>query len=485
MPTRPQWQWEELSPTPCAADNTSCHAERSALLVEQLFAPFPAGGVRQAQLERVASMVPSCAIVQVVGGRVLISPRLPTPRPATPWGEPAVVKVWYAPRIGDVVCLLRHAARSGIALPDVEMVACGADVVLDNVSAVPRLAIVKVQGSTSLIPVPMRSRGPRDAMGFNQLLNPGWCSVRGGLCERRPCTVRGGLCELLEGRLGYESASVPWRDKRPTALFRGSVGPASRCSERRDGPDYHLPLPCTCFRRFLVEQLGGSAELDVGMIIPPKPELPEAQWERHKLLLVIGNVVGWGDRFMASLFKSSATVLVDAGAQEWFYPLVSDGEHYLRTSPRVGDIMTTVLAGLANDARLHAIADAGRRYASDLFSLDNQALYVALVARAYSERLDYTPRARAGFIEPRCGAPAKRRTPPPPSPGRDAPLSPLARFDGIRTAPRRPSSVAAPRGSPAAAAAALRRQSQEAVQLPVQPSAGAGRELVRGARVEG
>ena len=129
-------------------------------------------------------------------------------------------------------------------------------------------------------------------------------------------------------------------------------------------------------------------------------EVPEVTFENHKLLLIIGKTLGWADRFMASLQKTSASVLVDAGTYEWFYPLLHEGVHYVRADANVASVVRSVEWGLANDEKLHKIAQAGRAYAEKLYTLEHMAMYVAAVARGYAHVVDVRGRTPPAGLVP-------------------------------------------------------------------------------------
>ena len=104
----------------------------------------------------------------------------------------------------------------------------------------------------------------------------------------------------------------------------------------------------------------------------------------------------------AFVFMTSLTVLIDPGTFEWWYPLLTEGVHYLRTSTDVSLIAEKVEWALTHDAESARIAAASRSYAMDLLRLENQELYLVYVARAYAHRLGYSPVHRKGFHQPTC-----------------------------------------------------------------------------------
>ena len=107
---------------------------------------------------------------------------------------------------------------------------------------------------------------------------------------------------------------------------------------------------------------------------------------------------------MASLLKTPATVLVDAGTFEWFYPLLAEGVHYLRAHPSEESVRKMVWWGLTHDLELEKIAHAGRTYAHALLTLNHFATYMAAVVHEYAHHLNDTlPWPRAGLTRAWCG----------------------------------------------------------------------------------
>jgi hypothetical protein len=116
-----------------------------------------------------------------------------------------------------------------------------------------------------------------------------------------------------------------------------------------------VPGPGTCFRRAIVERLARLPHFDLGLNLP---HFNDSEWERYKMQLVIGGTGGWTDRMRKFAFMTSVTVLIDSGTFEWWYPLLTEGVHYLRTSTNVSMIAEQVEWALANDGESARIAAA-------------------------------------------------------------------------------------------------------------------------------
>ena len=374
-------------PCPQADGGVQCHAQRSAELVERLFSYIKRGSVSRRQLETFTAGTHGryCMMVKVERGRVLVN---------SSW-QPLRGKPFHKSRIMDVPCLLRSALRRNLTVPDVEMVVCGSDVPsrpAQGEERVPFLHGVQQVGTAHAIPVPVWSRWVHDGLGG--ILSSNW-------------SASSKVAQLIAGRVRHASAAVPWKDKANAALFRGRI---AECKTKDgytffalkpgdDGSDVMVPGPGTCFRRAIVERLARLPHFDLGLNLP---HLPDSEWERFKMQLVIGGTGGWTDRMRKFAFMTSVTVLIDSGTFEWWYPLLTEGIHYLRTSTNVSMIAEQVEWALANDGESARIAAASRSYAMDLLRLENQEMYLVYVARAYARTLGYSPVHRKGFRQPTC-----------------------------------------------------------------------------------
>ena len=145
-----------------------------------------------------------------------------------------------------------------------------------------------------------------------------------------------------------------------------------------------------------MDGLQGSPQVDASY--RKQDWLDEKNWERYRLILVIGGNGGWSDRFKASLFHDSVSVLVDCGTHEWWYPLITEGVHYFRANTSIASIQATVRDALSRSPHdLAKIAAAAAAAAAEIFELDNVAAYMAFVAIETASKLTYTPRVRTGF----------------------------------------------------------------------------------------
>lgn len=350
--------------------------------IDRLFSRFPAAsvtrnsftnalkGVRCVPGDRSPNCGGSCQLIQIIDGRVLVAIDRKT------GSQQRLGKLHHEGRMKDVVCMLRMAtAREHI--DDVELLVC--------VSDYGELALKHELGSTlpvltanfdgsqgSGIPIPMPSRGPLST-----------------ICPETNRTAP----------VSRSLSPPPWEQKRPIAFFRGNWD-ASRPGSGRDCRNLQHGWEQTpCVRSRLTAELRGVRGFDVRL----NQYTPEAEWEDNKYLLIIGNSRGWADRLGASLLKSSASILVDGGRGEWFYPLLDEGTHYLRANASASSVMRVVQWAEAHDETVRAIPQAAARLAHELFATDSLVHWVVLVATAVRRTLSFAPQRREGWGEPRPG----------------------------------------------------------------------------------
>ena len=266
----------QRGPCPQGDAGVQCHAQRSAELVERLFSSFKQRSISRRQLEAFTAGTHGryCVMVKVERGRVLVN---------SSW-QPLKGKPFHKSRIMDVPCLLRSALRRNLTVPDVEMIVCGTDVPsrpAPGEERVPFLHGVQQVGTAHAIPVPVWSRWVHDGLGG--ILSPDW-------------SANSTVSRLIAGRVRHASAAVPWKHKVNAALFRGRI---AECKPKADGytffafkpgdsgSDVMVPGPGTCFRRAIVERLAKLPHFDLGL---NRPYLPDGEWERYKMQLVIGGL---------------------------------------------------------------------------------------------------------------------------------------------------------------------------------------------------
>lgn len=388
----------------CASTNASCFERQ----IEQLAGAYFAGFAAPISPEQLAAAArrnsKHCMLLRLDRKRVYINGT---------W-RPQPGALWTMGRFKDVACLLRYAAVRHFPLPLVaDLLVCGSDGLSssDVLGGAPALTYTHHPRCPSCVPVPMFSRSALS--DFSTVLDPG-----------RFFNGSSRIGRLLAGSPD-STDETPWQAKRSRAFFRGTDWTCSprqsttrtavacvggRCKQFYDsnstygvnGTDsvhWHgsasLTRADSCFRARLVnglQRVEGAARLfDVASGGPGHSRVvPERRWERNKMLLVIGSTLGWADRLMASMFKTSTTVLVDAGTSEWYYPLLHEGVHYLRTNSSVAAVREAVRWGLNHDDELRQIAAAGHAYARRLFTLDHLALYMAAVVRAWAQRVNGT-----------------------------------------------------------------------------------------------
>ena len=310
-------------------------------------------------------------------------------------------KTFYYGRILSVPALLKHALAIGLAIPDSEMLVCGSDGSAPGPASLKNVAILNGTHPPALsattmpsrqfdaVPVPMVTRGGPDTEGYHLVGSARWNGTR--------------LAAQSIGSHGNEHVPkvTPWPKKIAKALFRGSVWnplPPKTCANAFSMPvrtfDNRSLVAPLCYRQAIVDRLQGMPQVDASY--QRKDRLEERTWERYQLILVIGGNGGWSDRFKASLFHDSVSVLVDCGTHEWWYPLITEGVHYFRANTSVASIRATVRDALSS-APLSKIAADAAAYAAEIFELDNVAAYMAYVAMETASKLSYTPHVRPGF----------------------------------------------------------------------------------------
>lgn len=332
-----------------------------------------------------------CMLIRLNGAHVLVDGSWKPPR----------ASLWYHGRFTDVACLLEYAASRNMPLPkQTDLLVCGSDGLRgsdsDALHGVPALTLTHHPRCPSCIPVPMASRG--FVSDFASVHHP----------AKFFATEAG---KRLRGGSLMEVGTRPWDFKEGRAFFRGrdfTCMPDARSkgghgceqgkcaafyqAEYEGGPPQtwaELTATNACYRARLVNGLKRHPHakylFDVASGRPPNFQtVPESEWEKYKLLLVIGNAHGWADRLMASLLKTPATVLVDAGTAEWYYPLLREGVHYLRANSSLASVQQAVRWGIEHDEQLRTIAATGQSYAQSLFTLDHLAMYMAAVARHWA-----------------------------------------------------------------------------------------------------
>jgi len=331
--------------------------------------------VTQRDLEQAAQELnKSCCIVQVLNNLVLAPKRL------------TFSKSFHLGRLADLLCLLHYETRRGAyRLPDVEMLVCVGDSLPSHSkglhSLVPALTITSGPAENCSIPVPIHSSNRHSV--FRGLLKADWPSSNGS-----------SFAQLFHAA---GSRTIKWEKKLPVAFFRGQVRADSKYPACVSRPSWQQS---GCVRSAVLAWLWNRTGFDVANAAEPNNYVPEIWWERYRYLLIVGNNKGWADRVMASLFKSSLSVLVDCGTIEWFYPMLQDRMHYLRATPDVGSIERAISWARAHDTEAQNIVEHANIFARTIFQPASLAAYVGHVSRTYKTGLAFEPQRRHGYGEP-------------------------------------------------------------------------------------
>merc|ERR1719245_2160116 len=115
------------------------------------------------------------------------------------------------------------------------------------------------------------------------------------------------------------------------------------------------------------------------------------------ILLILGNLGGWADRTMQTLFKSSAALYIDQSAYEWFIPALDDRVHFIRAEPNVDDVIKKVRWALNHSEEVQNITRMANRHASYLFKKDSLTKYLVQILKRYADSLAYVPKLRNGM----------------------------------------------------------------------------------------
>ena len=83
---------------------------------------------------------------------------------------------------------------------------------------------------------------------------------------------------------------------------------------------------------------------------------------------------------MEIVSMNSALLWVDQGAFDWYWPLLTEGVHYLKATESIESIEEQAHWALSHDRELQLIVRNMRAKAAEIFDLDHLLLYVTLVA---------------------------------------------------------------------------------------------------------
>eukprot|EP00930_Biecheleria_cincta_P018191 TRINITY_DN14255_c0_g1_i1.p1 TRINITY_DN14255_c0_g1~~TRINITY_DN14255_c0_g1_i1.p1 ORF type:complete len:528 (+),score=67.62 TRINITY_DN14255_c0_g1_i1:301-1884(+) len=407
------FKWQNLmNPKDCvsgksAQDAQACHLENLDTLASAHFSAFPASSVTLDDFEdafkaidRAGIAASECCVIQILNNTV--------------W-EIGTCKA----QIKVLSTVLQHATSLPDvgSIPDVEMHACKVDqtplLLPANGVRVPFLAPSSVpEARGHIIPVPLNER-----RGLSSQTFPPDMSGYHAICHGRAAFDSTDFGKMIAGeRQCLPQSATPWSRKNNVAFFRGSVyADAENCTECKCRTDDGLCHDCSpgcrlhnygrscarprsrtiCSRPDLFAGLEGREEFNVGTT---GDFVDECMWELNKYLLVIGNNIGWADRVQDSLFKTSATILADSGAYEWFYPLMIEGLHFIRADPTVESISDVVRTAIGRDDK--DMTQRANAFARLVFGIDNVARYTAMVAKAYGRVQAYKPSRRVPASRP-------------------------------------------------------------------------------------
>ena len=188
---------------------------------------------------------------------------------------------------------------------------------------------------------------------------------------------------------------VPWRDRRPVAMWRGgTTGVKKSQKEWRSLERIRL---CEAARRSCVPEL-----FDVGLssivqfsdpaVIKEIEDsgflanfIPSDTWQSYRYLIDIdGNSSPWSNLFQ-KLLTGSTVVKVESyrGIQQWYYDLLEPWKNYVPVSPDLGDLEDKVRWLSTHDHVAQSIGQAGLALAGQLTFAAELRRSVPVIASAF------------------------------------------------------------------------------------------------------
>ena len=185
-----------------------------------------------------------------------------------------------------------------------------------------------------------------------------------GLLIPNPFFASPAWWEGFSNRSLARAAGHPWRERAPSALFRGACGPGAidrlRLLRLRDEDarldvgftkaDGYASLP-ECLS--VLAKAHGVKASDVRFVLQNRvrAHVPQTNYSRFRYLLHMpGSATGSYSRNLQYLWTHGAVVLIwRQSAIEWYYPFLRSGEHFLPVDET--DLMQTI-ERVEQDARL-------------------------------------------------------------------------------------------------------------------------------------
>jgi hypothetical protein len=217
---------------------------------------------------------------------------------------------------------------------------------------------------------------PVDVLGVSWEAQRGWQNVR---------LIPDLYYFSARGYEEFDPALAPWVARRPSLIWRGSSTGLfwQTQSALDDLPRYRM---CK-----LAAQLGAGADVGLTDLVQAanpeeaelirervscegllKPFVPMTEMALHRFILDIdGNSNSWN--FMQKLRLGCCVLRVESRWQQWFSDRLTAWEHYVPIASDLSDFIERAEWCFANPAECSAIAERGKRFASEMKFADEMS----------------------------------------------------------------------------------------------------------------
>lgn len=198
---------------------------------------------------------------------------------------------------------------------------------------------------------------------------------------------------LAGGYENFDPALMPWEDRRPSIVWRGSSTGLfwQTLSVLDDLPRYRM---CK-----IAQQLGARADVGLTDVVQAYPEeaerirerlsregllkpfIPMTEMARHRFIMDIdGNSNSWN--FMQKLRLGCCVLRVESQWRQWFADRLIAWEHYVPVASDLSDLVERTDWCFANSRECSAIAERGRQFAIAMKFADemSRAAFVSFAA---------------------------------------------------------------------------------------------------------
>eukprot|EP00929_Paragymnodinium_shiwhaense_P034255 TRINITY_DN18662_c0_g1_i1.p1 TRINITY_DN18662_c0_g1~~TRINITY_DN18662_c0_g1_i1.p1 ORF type:complete len:508 (-),score=28.60 TRINITY_DN18662_c0_g1_i1:112-1635(-) len=302
---------------------------------------------------------------------------------------------FLAGRLDDLAVLLEMALKE-YRIPDVLFLVCpfdGGPWLYQNQTHPWAFRGVKVlhfgaysHGPGSLgVPMPMLARGRRPVWPQRFSKQENWSAILERTSDwnkkKNTAFFRGRAVDLTgtSGKLWSKCADI-------FSVFDNNL---TRVAEiMLDPPEESFFLRSPCLRWGLLERFCHAPPLDIC-----GSNVPQRAFYDNKVVMILGNSMGWADRTSKMLQEPSIVVYIDQTAYEWYMPLLEDMKTVAFAPPVVPDLIRKARLLLSNASNARRLAEQQMYFASWLFSSNVVIEYVAKSLIEYARKQAFAPEA--------------------------------------------------------------------------------------------